>query len=60
MRIIAHLDMDAFFASIEERDNSRFAGRPIVVGSDPGSKYDKALKLGVEILDEKKFLGFLR
>ncbi|MGB7957429.1 MAG: DNA polymerase IV [Minisyncoccia bacterium] len=35
MRIIAHLDMDAFFASIEERDHPRFAGRPIVVGSDP-------------------------
>ncbi len=28
----------------------------VVVGSDPGSKYDKAMKLGVEILDEKKFL----
>ena len=27
--------MDAFFASIEERDNPRLAGRPIVVGSDP-------------------------
>lgn len=27
--------MDAFFASIEERDNPRFKGRPIVVGSDP-------------------------
>lgn len=35
MRIIAHLDMDAFFAAIEERDNPRFKGRPIVVGSDP-------------------------
>ncbi len=35
MRIIGHLDMDAFFASIEERDNPRFAGRPIVVGADP-------------------------
>ena len=35
MRIIAHLDMDAFFASIEERDNPRLAGRPIVVGADP-------------------------
>lgn len=27
--------MDAFFASIEERDNKRFAGLPIVVGADP-------------------------
>jgi DNA polymerase IV (DinB-like DNA polymerase) len=27
--------MDAFFASVEERDNPRFAGRPIVVGADP-------------------------
>ncbi len=35
MRIIGHIDMDAFFASIEERDNPRLAGRPIVVGSDP-------------------------
>ena len=34
-RIIAHLDMDAFFASIEEADNPHFAGLPIAVGSDP-------------------------
>jgi len=27
--------MDAFFASIEERDNPRLRGRPIVVGADP-------------------------
>lgn len=35
MRIIAHLDMDAFFAAIEERDHPRYKGRPIVVGADP-------------------------
>lgn len=34
-RIIGHIDMDAFFASIEERDHPRLAGRPIVVGADP-------------------------
>ena len=34
-RIIAHLDMDAFFAAIEERDNPRLRGLPIVVGADP-------------------------
>lgn len=33
--IILHLDMDAFFAAVEERDNPRFAGMPIVVGADP-------------------------
>ena len=34
-RIIGHLDMDAFFAAVEERDEPRYAGRPIVVGADP-------------------------
>lgn len=34
-KIIAHLDMDAFFASIEEADNPHFKGMPIAVGSDP-------------------------
>ncbi|OGZ54543.1 MAG: hypothetical protein A3B25_02465 [Candidatus Ryanbacteria bacterium RIFCSPLOWO2_01_FULL_48_26] len=34
-RIIAHLDMDAFFAAIEERDRPRLKGMPIAVGSDP-------------------------
>lgn len=31
----------------------------VVVGADPGSKYDKAQKLGVEILDEKNILGLI-
>jgi len=35
MRIIAHLDMDAFFAAIEERDNPRLRGLPLAVGADP-------------------------
>ncbi len=34
-RIIAHIDMDAFFAAIEERDNPRFKGAPLVIGADP-------------------------
>ncbi|MDD4358887.1 MAG: DNA polymerase IV [Candidatus Pacebacteria bacterium] len=33
-RIIAHLDMDAFFASIEEVSTPGFLGKPIVVGSE--------------------------
>ena len=35
MRIIGHLDMDAFFAAIEERDHPELRGRPVVVGADP-------------------------
>lgn len=35
MAIIGHLDMDAFFAAIEERDHPRLQGKPIVVGADP-------------------------
>jgi DNA polymerase IV (archaeal DinB-like DNA polymerase) len=35
MRIVAHIDMDAFYASIEERDTPRFRGLPLAVGADP-------------------------
>lgn len=31
----------------------------VVVGSDPGSKYDKAKKLGVKIIDEKELLKII-
>ena len=33
-RKIIHVDMDAFFASIEQRDHPEFKGKPIAVGHD--------------------------
>jgi len=34
-RYIVHIDMDAFFAAIEQRDNAKLRGRPVVIGADP-------------------------
>jgi len=34
-RFIVHLDMDAFFAAIEQRDNPNLRGQPVIIGADP-------------------------
>ena len=38
MRILAHLDLDAFFAAVEELENPELRDKPLVVGGDPHSR----------------------
>ncbi len=37
-RKIIHIDMDAFFAAVEQRDNPNYRNKPIVVGGRPDSR----------------------
>ncbi|MEO8398910.1 MAG: DNA polymerase IV [Ignavibacteriaceae bacterium] len=64
-RFFAHMDFDAFFAQVEQRDNIKYRGKPVSVGGVEGGKgivmtasYEAramGVDTGMSVMEAKKF-----
>ena len=63
-RFFIHLDLDAFFAQVEQRDNPKLKGKPVSVGGGEGNRgiimtasYEaraKGVEIGMSVVDAKR------
>jgi DNA polymerase IV (archaeal DinB-like DNA polymerase) len=57
IRIVMHVDMDAFYAAVEERYSPELRGNPIVVGADPKDGQGRGVVTTANYLARKYGIG---
>jgi DNA polymerase IV (DinB-like DNA polymerase) len=56
-RIVMHVDMDAFYAAVEERYSPDLRGRPVVVGADPKDGHGRGVVTTANYLARRYGIG---
>ena len=55
-RVIFHVDLDAFYASVEERENPSLRGLPVIIGSDPKNGKGRGVVVACSYVARKRGL----
>jgi len=56
-RIVMHVDMDAFYAAVEERYSPELRGRPVIVSADPKDGHGRGVVTTANYLARKYGIG---